>query len=93
MKKNEKHIKTIIEKAKASSTLYLATDPDREGEAIAWHIYEILNKKKLFKDKPIYRIAFHEITKKANKQKHSKIVAKYQWIGSMLSKQEVLWTT
>ena len=65
IEKNEKHIKTIIEKAKASSTLYLATDPDREGEAIAWHIYEILNKKKLLKDKPIYRIAFHEITKKA----------------------------
>src|SRR5690606_41870596 len=45
--------------------LYLATDPDREGEAISWHLYEILQQKKLLKDKPVHRVVFHEITKRA----------------------------
>ena len=43
----------------------MASDPDREGEAIAWHLLDILKSKKLLKDKKVYRVAFHEITKKA----------------------------
>jgi len=43
----------------------LATDPDREGEAIAWHVKEYLNEKKLLKDKHIERVVLNEITKKA----------------------------
>lgn len=48
-----------------ASTLFLATDPDREGEAIAWHVYEALKKKKLLAGKEIKRITFNQITKKA----------------------------
>ncbi len=43
----------------------MATDPDREGEAIAWHVKEYLDEKKLLKDKKIERVVFNEITKKA----------------------------
>ena len=54
----------IIEELKKFSltvpTLYLATDPDREGEAISWHIYDILRERELLTDKPVRRIVFHE---------------------------------
>jgi DNA topoisomerase I len=63
--KNAKHVDTIVKAMKAADALYLATDPDREGEAISWHLYEILNQKKLLKDKPVHRVVFHEITKRA----------------------------
>ncbi len=63
--KNAKHVDTIVKAMKGSDSLYLATDPDREGEAISWHLYEILLQKKLLKDKPVHRVAFHEITKRA----------------------------
>lgn len=63
--KNSKHVDTIVKAMKGSDSLYLATDPDREGEAISWHLYEILLQKKLLKDKPVHRVAFHEITKRA----------------------------
>ena len=62
IKGKEKILKEIKEAAKKSDEIYLATDPDREGEAISWHIAKAL--KRLKKDK-IYRIRFHEITKKA----------------------------
>ncbi len=65
IEKNAKHTDAIVKALKKADTLYLATDPDREGEAISWHLLEILKKKKLIKDKPVYRIAFNEITKKA----------------------------
>src|SRR5436190_11816357 len=65
IEKNAKHMDMIIKAFKHADALYLATDPDREGEAIAWHIYEILKQKKLLKNKPIYRVVFHEITKSA----------------------------
>src|SRR5699024_9752795 len=45
--------------------LYLATDPDREGEAIAWHLYEILKERNLLDGKPVHRVVFHEITQRA----------------------------
>jgi DNA topoisomerase-1 len=50
---------------KQADSLYLATDPDREGEAISWHLLEILKNKKLLKDKEVGRVVFHEITKNA----------------------------
>jgi len=62
---SKKYLKDITEAAKNSSKIILATDPDREGEAIAWHVKEVLNEKKLLKDKPVERVVFNEITKKA----------------------------
>ena len=62
---SKKYLKEIIEAAKDSSKIILATDPDREGEAIAWHVKEYLNEKKLLKDKEVERVVFNEITKKA----------------------------
>ena len=62
---SKKYLKEITEAAKDSSKIILATDPDREGEAIAWHVKEFLNEKKLLKDKKIERVVFNEITKKA----------------------------
>ncbi len=61
----EKQIKLITDELKRADAVYLASDPDREGEAIAWHILDILRAKKLLAGKKVYRVAFHEITKKA----------------------------
>ena len=61
----EKQIKLITDELKKADAIYLASDPDREGEAIAWHILDILNAKKALNGKKVYRVAFHEITKKA----------------------------
>ncbi|MFA5017935.1 MAG: type I DNA topoisomerase, partial [Methylobacter sp.] len=63
--RNQKHVQAISKALKTADTLYLATDPDREGEAISWHLLELLKEKKLLKDKPVHRVVFHEITKKA----------------------------
>jgi DNA topoisomerase-1 len=63
--KHAKHVKALVSAIKTAQNLYLATDPDREGEAIAWHIFNIFTTKKLLKNKPVYRIVFHEITKEA----------------------------
>ena len=60
--KNVRDIKKALKKADA---LYLAPDPDREGEAIAWHIYELLNEENLLEGKEVHRVTFNEITKKA----------------------------
>merc|ERR1711991_541437 len=62
---SKKYLKDITEAAKKSDKIILATDPDREGEAIAWHVREYLEEKKLLKDKKIERVVFNEITKKA----------------------------
>ncbi len=62
---SKKYLKEITEVAKDSSKIILATDPDREGEAIAWHVKEVLDQKKLLKDKKVERVVFNEITKKA----------------------------
>ncbi len=67
IEKNAKHVAAIITAMKKADALYLATDPDREGEAISWHVYEILHEKKILKKKPVHRVVFHEITKAAVK--------------------------
>ena len=63
--KSQKRINEIARAVKSSDGLILATDPDREGEAISWHVLEILNEKKAIKDKPVQRVVFNAITKKA----------------------------
>ena len=62
---SKKYLKEITDIAKDSDKIILATDPDREGEAIAWHVKEFLDEKKILKDKKIERVVFNEITKKA----------------------------
>ncbi|QNU14990.1 DNA topoisomerase I [Thermomonas sp. XSG] len=68
IEKNEKHVDAIAKAAKAADHLYLATDPDREGEAISWHIAEILKERNLLKDKSLQRVVFTEITPRAIKE-------------------------
>lgn len=68
IEKNEKHVAAIARAAKEAEDIFLATDPDREGEAISWHIAEILKEKKLLKDKPLHRVVFTEITPRAIKE-------------------------
>jgi DNA topoisomerase-1 len=63
--KNQKHVEAIAKAAKSSDDIYLATDPDREGEAISWHIAEILKERGLLEDKPLHRVVFTEITPRA----------------------------
>jgi len=65
IERNSKHVDAIAKAAKYADSIYLATDPDREGEAISWHISEILKSKNLLKNKLIKRVVFHEITKSA----------------------------
>ena len=65
IKNSVKHVRKIEQTLKHSKNLYLATDPDREGEAISWHLYEILKDKGAIKNKGVYRVVFHEITKQA----------------------------
>ena len=66
--KNEKHVEAIAKAAKGADDIFLATDPDREGEAISWHIAEILKERGLLKDKPLHRVVFTEITPRAIKE-------------------------
>jgi DNA topoisomerase-1 len=65
IERNEKHVNAIVRALKKSEALYLATDPDREGEAISWHLTELLKEEKALDGKPVYRVVFHEITKNA----------------------------
>lgn len=65
MSGKEKQLKLIIDELKKADAVYLASDPDREGEAIAWHINDILQSRDVLKGKPVYRVTFHEITKNA----------------------------
>ena len=65
--RNSKHVDAIAKAVKSADSIYLATDPDREGEAISWHIAEILAEKKLVKNKLIKRVEFNEITQTAVK--------------------------
>ena len=63
--RNSKHVDAIVAAAKEAENLYLATDPDREGEAISWHLQEILKTKRGLKNLKPQRVVFHEITKNA----------------------------
>jgi DNA topoisomerase I len=65
IEKNKKHVDAIIKAMDSADALYLATDPDREGEAISWHLYEILNANGALDSKPVHRVEFYEITKNA----------------------------
>jgi len=65
IERNEKHVKAIMRALKKADALYLATDPDREGEAISWHLVELLKEKKALDNKDVHRVVFHEITKQA----------------------------
>ena len=62
--KNEKHVRAIVSALKDSDELWLATDPDREGEAISWHLAELLREKNALKGKPVKRVVFYEITQR-----------------------------
>ncbi|HKZ09992.1 MAG TPA: DNA topoisomerase I [Rhodanobacteraceae bacterium] len=66
--KNVKHVDEIAKAAKVAESIYLATDLDREGEAISWHISEILKERGLLKDKETHRVVFSEITPRAIKE-------------------------
>jgi DNA topoisomerase-1 len=63
--KSEKHLKTILEAVRGADRLFLATDPDREGEAISWHVREVLNSRRGLKHLDIKRVVFNEVTKNA----------------------------
>jgi DNA topoisomerase-1 len=63
--RNSKHVDAIAKAMKKADVLYLATDPDREGEAISWHLFELLKKRGVLKNKETHRVVFHEITKQA----------------------------
>ncbi|PKO47209.1 MAG: type I DNA topoisomerase [Betaproteobacteria bacterium HGW-Betaproteobacteria-22] len=65
IERNSKHVDAIAKAVRGADSIYLATDPDREGEAISWHIAEILKSKNLLKNKLMKRVVFHEITKGA----------------------------
>lgn len=65
LEKNARHIEAISRALKKAKALYLATDPDREGEAIAWHLSEILKERKELDGKDLHRVVFYEITRNA----------------------------
>jgi DNA topoisomerase-1 len=65
LEKNEKHVQAIARQLKKSDALYLATDPDREGEAISWHLTELLKDLKALDGKTVHRVVFYEITRNA----------------------------
>jgi len=65
IERNEKHVRAIIKALKNAEGLYLATDPDREGEAISWHLVELLKEKGVLDNIEVHRVVFHEITKQA----------------------------
>ena len=63
--RNSRHVDAIVKAMRKSEALYLATDPDREGEAISWHLCELLRERKALQDKPVHRVVFNAITKRA----------------------------
>jgi len=65
LEKNEKHVQAIARALKKSDSLFLATDPDREGEAISWHLTELLRDLKALDNKEVHRVVFYEITRNA----------------------------
>jgi DNA topoisomerase-1 len=65
IEKNAKHVDAIARALRSAEVLYLATDPDREGEAIAWHLYELLRERGALDGKKVRRVVFHEVTSTA----------------------------
>ncbi len=65
LEKNERHVEAISRALRKAKALYLATDPDREGEAIAWHLLEMLKERGEIGKRAVHRVAFYEITKNA----------------------------
>jgi DNA topoisomerase-1 len=63
--KSEKHMKTIVQAVRNADRLFLATDPDREGEAISWHVHEVLRSRRALKHLDVKRVVFNEVTKNA----------------------------
>ena len=63
VERNQKHVDAISRALKKADALYLATDPDREGEAISWHLHELLKAQGALKGKQVSRVVFYEITK------------------------------
>src|SRR5690554_1344061 len=72
IERNEKHVEAIAKAARGAEGIWLATDPDREGEAISWHIAEILRERGLLEGKELQRVVFTEITPRAIKEAMSK---------------------
>ena len=68
IERNEKHVEAIAKAAKVADSIYLATDLDREGEAISWHISEILRERGISEGKEMHRVVFSEITPRAIKE-------------------------
>ena len=77
IERNARHVDTIAKAVKAVDNVLLATDPDREGEAIAWHLSEILKDRKALKNKKLRRVVFYEITEGAVKDavKHPRSIS------------------
>jgi DNA topoisomerase-1 len=65
IEKNSKSVDVIAKAVKSADRILLATDPDREGEAISWHLLELLKERNILKDKEVKRVVFHEVTKSA----------------------------
>jgi len=63
--KSEKHMKSIVQAVRGADSLFLATDPDREGEAISWHVNEVLKSRRALKRLDVKRVVFNEVTKNA----------------------------
>jgi len=63
--KSEKHMKEIVQATRGADSLFLATDPDREGEAISWHVQEVLKARRALKGLDVKRVVFNEVTKNA----------------------------
>src|SRR5436305_8716695 len=63
--RSEKHMKAIAEAVRGADKLFLATDPDREGEAISWHVQEVLRSRRVLKDVDVKRVVFNEVTRNA----------------------------
>lgn len=85
IEKNKRHVQNIARALRRADALYLATDPDREGEAISWHVCEILKEQGALRDKPVYRVVFHEITRAAI---HQAITAPRQLSDSLINAQQ-----
>ncbi len=63
--RSEKHMKEIVQAMRGADALFLATDPDREGEAISWHVQEVLRARRALKDVDVKRVVFNEVTRNA----------------------------